>query len=115
MRPGIISSFEVTKLFDLYNYTFDLGRDKMGIEAHETLLYGDNGTGKTTLLRLMYHALSKKRGDSSRTYMARIPFRSMALSLSSGHRIEIHKEQLQGAMTFDVTRHESRQVCYECG
>jgi len=67
MRRGIISSFEVLKLFDLYNYKFDLGVDKTGKDAHENLLYGDNGTGNTTLLRLMYHALSKKRGDSSRS------------------------------------------------
>jgi len=35
--------------------------------------------------------------------MARIPFKSIALSLSSGHQIEIIKETLQGGMRFEIT------------
>ena len=102
VNPRIISAFEVQGLFGLYDYRFELGKDPSGNGIHESLLYGDNGTGKTTLLRLMYHALSKKKGDGSRTFIARTPFNTMSITLGSGHRIEITKSNDKKDLKFSI-------------
>jgi ABC-type cobalamin/Fe3+-siderophores transport system ATPase subunit len=63
VNVSVIKRFEVSELFGLHDYKLEFGASAAGETLHETLLYGDNGTGKTTILKLMYHVLSKKAVD----------------------------------------------------
>jgi replication-associated recombination protein RarA len=69
VSPNVIKHVEVDQLFGLHNYTLNFGAPQYA--RHESLLYGDNGTGKTTLLKLMYHLLSRKANEGSRTFLSR--------------------------------------------
>jgi predicted ATP-dependent endonuclease of OLD family len=98
---SVIKRFEVSELFGLHDYQLDFGTSSTGEPLHENLLYGDNGTGKTTILKIMYHLLSKKRSDGSRTYLSQIPFKRIYLELTAGQSIELTKDKEQDLTFFD--------------
>lgn len=104
---SVIKRFEVFELFGLHDYKLDFGASSAGEARHETLLYGDNGTGKTTILKLMYHLLSKKRNEGSRTYLSRIPFKRILVELTEGQFIEMVKHQEQRLTFVDGTSSQS--------
>src|SRR5712691_5540048 len=73
-RSAVIG-IEVDDLFGLYSYRLG-GPDASPEDLSRLLiLYGDNGSGKTTILRLVYHMLSKEDDQGHRSYIARVPFR----------------------------------------
>jgi ABC-type ATPase involved in cell division len=51
-------------------------------EDRLTLLYGTNGTGKTSLLRLLFHALSSANDRGHRNALKRIRFREFRVTLT---------------------------------
>jgi len=56
------------------------------------ILYGENGTGKTTLLWLLYHLLNKENKQRHRTYLARHQFRKIAVAFSDGREISAERQ-----------------------
>jgi energy-coupling factor transporter ATP-binding protein EcfA2 len=76
-----ISSFSIKGLNDLYNY------ENCSIDDPESsllILYGDNGSGKTTILNLVFHMLSGKDRAGHMNAIARVPFKSIQIHLSDG-------------------------------
>ncbi|MCE7059209.1 AAA family ATPase [Dyadobacter sp. CY343] len=56
-------------------------------ESHSSLdklmiLYGDNGSGKTTILRLIFNLLSEKNDSGHRTFLAKTKFNRIVVRLS---------------------------------
>ena len=47
-----------------------------------SLLYGDNGTGKTTILNLVFHLLSSGLGRGHKSRIASVPFRNFTVTMS---------------------------------
>jgi ABC-type cobalamin/Fe3+-siderophores transport system ATPase subunit len=101
INASVIKRFEISELFGLHDYKFDFEANLNGEARHESLLYGDNGTGKTTILRLLYHTLSKKAGEGSRTYLSQTQFKRLYLELAEGQSIELIKDEEQKLTFFD--------------
>ena len=81
-----ISKISVEKLFGRYDYAIEL--DSEGVEANRIhLLYGDNGTGKTTILKLIFHLLSPHSTRGHRSYIAKTPFTTFSISFSDHSQI----------------------------
>jgi energy-coupling factor transporter ATP-binding protein EcfA2 len=80
VNTPLITSIRVEGLFGLY--TYDLPRE--GSFADAAILYGDNGAGKTTILRLVFHMLSAADNRSHRTALYEAPFESFEVRLGSG-------------------------------
>ncbi|WP_248739521.1 AAA family ATPase [Pseudomonas sp. MWU12-2029] len=75
-----ISSIKVEKLFGLYSY--DL---KIPFESSEaSILYGDNGVGKSTVLRLAFHLLSADNERGHRNALYNTVFEKLEVSLGTG-------------------------------
>src|ERR1700710_1606052 len=89
VNANIIKHFEIQGLFGLHDYILDFGGDDGA--RHESLIYGDNGTGKTTILKLMYHLLSPKPHEGSRTFLSQTIFDRLYMELVSGETIELIK------------------------
>jgi predicted ATPase len=64
--------------------TLDLGR--------LMILYGDNGTGKTTILRSLFHLLSGSVGGGHKTALAHTQFKRIAVTFTNGLQISAQRE-----------------------
>lgn len=89
----LIKSVLITELFGHFNHSIDMSMDKLeGSRSQRlTLLYGDNGTGKTTILNLLWNTLSASRERGHRSYLANCPFRTLSIRLNNGHEITATK------------------------
>ena len=79
----LITRIRVYGLFGLYTYELP----KSGDFSDATILYGDNGVGKTTLLRLVFHLLSAADDRGHRTALYQADFDRLEVDLSSGHTL----------------------------
>lgn len=61
-------------------------------EDRLTLLYGRNGTGKTSLLRLLFHALSAAPDRGHRTALREIRFRELKVSFADGAYVRYSRQ-----------------------
>jgi AAA domain, putative AbiEii toxin, Type IV TA system len=83
MSDKLISQIRVTKLFGLYSYALP---DNASF-TNASILYGDNGVGKSTILRLAFHLLSAAGDRGHRTALIRAKFDTLEVHLTSGHHI----------------------------
>ncbi|SDS55059.1 AAA domain-containing protein, putative AbiEii toxin, Type IV TA system [Streptomyces sp. TLI_053] len=96
MRPfhqPLVSAVEVEELFGLYSYelSFGVGTSSDMQSDRLTLIYGNNGSGKTTILKLLWHTLSPSDSHDHRAGIARTPFKSFIVHLTNGDVIRISK------------------------
>ncbi|WP_327349845.1 AAA family ATPase [Streptomyces sp. NBC_01321] len=89
----LIKSVLITELFGYFNHPIDMSLEKSEDSPSRrlTLLYGDNGTGKTTILNLLWNALSASRERGHRSYLANCPFRTLTIHLNNGDEITATK------------------------
>lgn len=81
---SLISRIDVEKLFHTYTYSLNI-TPATGPEAGRLmLLYGNNGSGKTTILNLLYHLLHPEPYDGHRSFVGRIPFKLFRVHLLEG-------------------------------
>jgi energy-coupling factor transporter ATP-binding protein EcfA2 len=95
----------VRLLHGKFDYDIDMTGDSEGVSsaAHErlfavsddrlTLLYGGNGTGKTSLLRLLFHALSPDGTKGHRTELLRLRFARFEAELANGDAVICERER----------------------
>lgn len=106
--PPIITKITIDKLFGRYSYS--IPEDQIGHLPGEynrlILLYGDNGSGKTTVLNLVFHLLSPSRNKGHRTFIAQTLFRKFELHLGDGTNIVVSRDNdgLKGAYEIAIKR-----------
>ncbi|MDQ6524053.1 AAA family ATPase [Nocardioides sp. LHD-245] len=84
--PPLVRSLEVVELFGRYSYRVLVPE---GARTDRLVLfYGDNGKGKTTILRLLWHLLSPAADRHHRSRIAKIPFKNFLVHLEDGSSIE---------------------------
>ncbi len=86
-----ISKIEVRKLFGVYNYDLQYTSSDVTYD-NLMILYGDNGTGKSTILRMIYYLLSNKERNGHKTELANIAFESFLISFTDGSYIKAFRE-----------------------
>ncbi|WP_405701619.1 AAA family ATPase [Streptomyces sp. NBC_00069] len=107
--PLLIKSIRLTGLFGQFNYNIDFldagNETQDSVGRRLTLLYGDNGSGKTTILNLLWNALSASRSGNHRSYLGNCPFASLTIRLTNDDVICVKKDDsdLQGAFTITVS------------
>lgn len=96
MPTSYITGIFVKKLFGLY--TYDQKVTALSDERSERLIlmYGDNGSGKTTIVRLVYHLLSRSSKRGHRTFVAKTQFERFGLYFSDGRTLTVNKKEDTG-------------------
>lgn len=83
MTAKLISTIRIDKLFGLYTYVIP----EPGELTNAAILYGDNGVGKSTLLRLVFHLLSPANDRGHRSALYKTDFQRLEVALSSGVKL----------------------------
>lgn len=89
MAKTLIESIEVEGLFGEYDYRLPLN----GTLLNPTILYGENGVGKSTVLTIVFHLLSAAPNRSHRGFLLKAPFRKISVRLASGHILMVEKPE----------------------
>lgn len=104
--PPFIVGIEVDELFGYYTYRLGMtSKIDRPSSSQILLLYGDNGTGKTTIAQLIFHLLSLGELRGHRTFLAKTKFRRFALRFNNGSVItanRIDHEHLIGPYSISV-------------
>ena len=82
---ALLRGATIAGLHGRYNYEITVPLDVM--DQRLVLFYGENGSGKTTVLRLIWHILSAAESRGHRNSVAKVIFRSLDLFLSNGDHI----------------------------
>ncbi len=101
-NPGRIRRIRIEKLFGYLTYDLE-PRAELGRLA---ILYGDNGSGKTTILRLLFSLLVSRRIPGTKSFLARTPFRSFEITFEDGSLVLAEKApgQLVGSYNIHIAR-----------
>lgn len=79
----LVRHIRLDGLFGLFDY--DLPLNPAAPEGQPlAILYGDNGCGKTTVLRLLFNMLSPEPYAGHRSAIGEVPFRSLAIEATGG-------------------------------
>jgi energy-coupling factor transporter ATP-binding protein EcfA2 len=92
-----ITEVAVSELFGRYSYNLEF-------DPRLAILYGDNGTGKTTILRMIHNLLSPGPGRGHKTAVANTPFREFTIKSSNGATVHAVREE-GGVGSFELFLH----------
>lgn len=98
-----IVRIRIEGLFGLYNYDIP-GEGKT--LSRTPVLYGENGLGKTNILRILFHLLSPADKAGHRTALAEIKFRKVEVAFSNSIIVRAFRtgDSIDGAMRMEVVR-----------
>lgn len=111
MPEKLITSIRVNKLFGLYTYRLP----EQGMFSDAAILYGDNGVGKSTILRLAFHLLSAANNRGHRTALFDSEFKSLEVELTSGIELKASFSTRQGQrlLTLEIAKEGKILVVWE--
>lgn len=102
MTAKLISAIRIDKLFGLYTYRLP----ETGTFSNAAIFYGDNGVGKSTLLRLAFHLLSAANNRGHRNALFNTEFHSLEVELASGIKLSarFNKQMEQRVLTLEISK-----------
>lgn len=96
-----ITEISIVKLFGYSSYTIPLNLKNGNL----SIVYGDNGAGKTTILTLLFRLLSPVSGRGDKTFVAQTPFEQFTVKFDNGISVRAYrKSSLVGSFTVEITK-----------
>lgn len=96
-----IARIRVEGLFGAYDYDLQPSAENSDVDRL-WILYGNNGCGKTTILRTLFHLLAPETGEGHKTVVAGIPFGKFEVVFTSGERVWAKRSDAGASGTFDM-------------
>jgi len=102
-RTRAIKRISMKSLFGIYDYDLAISGDASKTEKI-FILYGDNGSGKTTILKLAFHLLAPEGSEGHKSTAARIPFEHFEIELQDNTKVyaDRPKGQLTGSFSMGI-------------
>lgn len=99
--PHHVAKISLSKLFGRYSFEIPRSGEKL---SDLTILYGENGLGKTTLLNLIFHLLSPSKNKNHQALISATPFQLLTVTLNDGTVISAEKDEqlLSGPVKFRI-------------
>lgn len=106
INPKSIARISVEKLFGRYTYEIPCHEMAAADLSKLLILYGENGSGKTTILNLVYNILATARHKGHRSYIAGQPFKKFEIETADGTRIAAERkgDDLDGDFEWRVAK-----------
>jgi len=110
-----IEKIHIEKLFGKFNYEIPNSTQNENNDFSRILiLYGDNGSGKTTILQIIYHLLSPISKKGHKTFIAKIPFKKFEIYLNNGIRIVAErKKKIIGSFSLLIYKFDIKLISAE--
>lgn len=86
-----IQRLHIDDLFGYLTYTVPHRKSSHADFNRLIILYGDNGAGKTTILRLIFSILSPHRNRGDKTFVYRTPFRAIEINFDNGLTVRAYR------------------------
>lgn len=96
-ESATIEQISIRKLFGYLNYEIEsplVGDTEL---SRALILYGDNGSGKTTILRAIYSMLSGEPNRGHRTRLGAIPFQEIRITFGDGRTVAVARPDSDGS------------------
>src|SRR5882724_5346780 len=100
-RAATITGIEVRNLFGYLSY--NIGTKKSRNPADALILYGDNGSGKTSMLRLLFYLLSPADKRGHKTEVAQTVFSRFSVYFNTGISINTTRPARETVGEFAMT------------
>lgn len=104
----MITKIEIRKLFGKYDYILPTE----GELKNPAILYGDNGVGKSTILKIAFDLLSTANDQGHRGALSEIDFKYVRIYLNNGHAVEAFRNDITSK---DVMRMRTYKVTPKSG
>jgi len=106
--PAFISGIEVDDLFGKYSYNLSIASSEGTVaDRRLLLLYGDNGSGKTTIAQILFHLLSRRDKRGHRTFLAKARFRRFAVLFDDGSSLAAERYGAELIGSYSIVATES--------
>lgn len=102
----LIAALSVEKLFGLYTYRLPQEQSF----SNAAILYGDNGVGKSTILRLAFHLLSAAGDRGHRTALYKAEFSSLEVDLAVGVTLSAKRNDPEDQRLLNLTISKGGEV-----
>lgn len=106
-----ITAIEVRNLFGYLSY--DIGSRKSRKSTDALILYGDNGSGKTSVLRLLFYLLSAADKRGHKTQLAHMMFSRFSVFFDTGIAVHAVRPDTQTTGGFTMTISSGNTVLHE--
>ncbi len=110
---AVITGISVKRLFGLYDYQIPMDLQSDGI-GRVLILYGDNGSGKTTILRLLFHLLAPATQEGHKSYVARTKFSDVEIHLADGNVVRAFRDEESVIGSFRMQVRKGGSPTAEC-
>jgi len=108
--PVTIARIEMQGLFGYFNYLLPSQTSPTKSLTRLMLLYGDNGSGKTTILQIVFHVLSAANDRGHRTVLASISFNRIIIHLSNGIAIVVQRPKNSHVGSYSLAMKNRRKT-----
>jgi len=106
----LIKSVKIVKLYDTFTYTLEAPMVESPGKCKLLLLYGNNGSGKTSILNLIFHLLASAPYEGHRSYVGRRAFRLFEIELGNGIRISASRKKSSGPGLYKLDVYDNKQT-----
>jgi len=100
----------VERLFGRYSYDLKLSSSTVEGPSRLIILYGDNGSGKTTILRLIFNLLAHGHKGGHRKFLLNTPFKLFQVELGSDIIITAERPDDNVVGTFRISVRQGRDL-----
>ena len=113
LHPYAIVEIKVEGLYGYIDQTLNTTSDNRDKVSQLAILYGENGTGKTSLLRLAFHLLSPRVNRGHKSKLAETPFKFLRITLRDGTTFQAERENTErGDFLFSVKPHSKQALTH---